>query len=101
PPHHPTYTLSLHDALPISCPTVGRLRGMRRRPCTISGQFLTHLRFKPRKCSSFLTPKIGTGRALTPVCCSHGSRLPPDSPSFPLDRKSTRLNSSHVKISYA
>src|SRR6266700_7202262 len=48
------YTLSLHDALPISC----------------------------------------SARSPTSQC-------PPGTSSCPGDRKSTRLNSSHVKISYA
>src|SRR5436309_7802276 len=55
------YTLSLHDALPISA-SPGRLS---------------------------LIPTA----ASTPRCCA-GS-------CAPTDRKSTRLNSSHVKISYA
>src|SRR5690606_41767139 len=52
------YTLSLHDALPISCPG---------------------------------TAPSGPG---TSTAC-------PARPSDASDRKSTRLNSSHVKISYA
>src|SRR5437870_11517449 len=55
------YTLSLHDALPIS----------RRHP-----------------------PARRVGRLLS-------SNKNPPRPKHPLDRKSTRLNSSHVAISYA
>src|SRR5205814_9596779 len=44
-----------------------------------------------------------------PTACAAGSvgpvtssiRQPPPSPSAPIDRKSTRLNSSHLGISYA
>src|SRR6266496_4695378 len=58
------YTLSLHDALPISI--VGR--GLGRRP--------------------------RRDRAVR-------ARRPADVPADDRDRKSTRLNSSHVEISYA
>src|SRR5690349_23199953 len=68
------YTLSLHDALPICAPAqIG---------------------------SAPLIPKIA---ALTSTAASR----PPSAPSIVLpglttgDRKSTRLNSSHVEISYA
>src|SRR5690606_41594991 len=76
------YNLSLHDALPISCalPPSGmsrrgrwRARAPDRRPCGL-----------PSLCR---TP-------------AGGPRLHPDS-LVGEDRKSTRLNSSHVKISYA
>src|SRR5690606_9312743 len=48
----------------------------------------------------------GAGRAArTPGAagtgCGTGTAAPPGGPERPLDRKSTRLNSSHVKISYA
>src|SRR5438874_6893084 len=56
------YTLSLHDALPISTA---------RSPST---------------CRPSLTPPSDTSRPL---------------PTATTDRKSTRLNSSHVEISYA
>src|SRR5438874_7063379 len=61
------YTLSLHDALPISdtCPVFEKLSI--RRPDD---------------------PAAGAG-------------LPHNTSSFLQDRKSTRLNSSHVEISYA
>src|SRR5436305_7205291 len=62
------YTLSLHDALPISSPAM-------------TGRFSA----------------ICTG------CCSASAEdwLTPVSISDKKDRKSTRLNSSHVRISYA
>src|SRR5690625_6250739 len=63
------YTLSLHDALPISTP-----------------------------CPSRCTPPIfkRNGTSLSPSTIRHGVREVPFR-----DRKSTRLNSSHVAISYA
>src|SRR2546426_3152877 len=63
------YTLSLHDALPISC------RWCCETPVT-------------RTTSSSQTPTRSTFR---PTCRPCASR----------DRKSTRLNSSHLVISYA
>src|SRR2546426_10034622 len=61
------YTLSLHDALPISC--------------------------TPVRCAC--TPQCGT---VSFRCSTSGF---PTSPSIGRDRKSTRLNSSHLVISYA
>src|SRR5690606_41563403 len=76
-------TLSLHDALPISArvelrrrlrhPLVGRARGARRLP---------------RRSDA------ADRRARAPRVARHGA-------GAAADRKSTRLNSSHVKISYA
>src|SRR5690606_42065387 len=68
------YTLSLHDALPIS-----RSRAARSTCCATSSSALKVA--EPRSNWSTSTP--GTFRADEE------------------DRKSTRLNSSHVKISYA
>src|SRR2546422_5972057 len=82
------YTLSLHDALPISgdgrtgCaadmaggrPHAGRLRGGRIYCCR-AGVFCLRLVFSPASHKSFVAEI--------------------------LDRKSTRLNSSHGYISYA
>src|SRR5690625_7426223 len=64
------YTLSLHDALPISVPAAlhVRQRGVPGSP--------------GRACRGLLRDRLA-GRQLLP------------------DRKSTRLNSSHVAISYA
>src|SRR5690606_41520142 len=69
------YTLSLHDALPIS----GERRAVRRRdrPLRRDGRPVRHRRRRHQ------------GR---PRQEDHGGGR---------DRKSTRLNSSHVKISYA
>src|SRR5256885_13212303 len=67
------YTLSLHDALPI-CP--GRLRGRLR-----------------------LGSRVQPG--LPPRMRRATGRLAPPGPLDRGDRKSTRLNSSHLVISYA
>src|SRR5207302_2316213 len=69
------YTLSLHDALPIFRGGRGTSRAHRSSPSTRRGDH-------PRR------PRVG---ALSGRSRSRRRR----------DRKSTRLNSSHVKISYA
>src|SRR5690606_42125108 len=80
------YTLSLHDALPISCSTTMSPNGgpgWPRRPSA-------------RRCSrsvSFFKSSNSCSASATGNICA----TPPATP----DRKSTRLNSSHVKISYA
>src|SRR5690606_41954915 len=67
------YTLSLHDALPIShCPRV----------------------------AEGVLPRQAGLPALCPACERTLSERGPRAP-VGTDRKSTRLNSSHVKISYA
>src|SRR3712207_7924694 len=70
------YTLSLHDALPI-WPARGHL--------PVLGACLRERRYDPSTC----TPDgcIPQGKSLSGPCG--------------LDRKSTRLNSSHANISYA
>src|SRR5947199_7928298 len=74
PPTTEIYTLSLHDALPIY---------LRRRPVATHVQRggrrvrRRHHRLQPRRCRLYL---LRAG---------------------PRDRKSTRLNSSHLGISYA
>src|SRR5690606_40529970 len=74
------YTLSLHDALPISTLPAnhpGDPPGCRPKTSLTKG------------------PPQDAGRIPTPDPRAAGSS------SLHLDRKSTRLNSSHVKISYA
>src|SRR3712207_7065501 len=70
------YTLSLHDALPISFPLLLAALSSRLRP----------LRLPPRALRPPLLPPRPGRRPCVPL-----------SP----DRKSTRLNSSHANISYA
>src|SRR5690349_23084955 len=74
------YTLSLHDALPIWS-------------VTLSGDLYSLM---SRRISLSLPPKRYSASALA------SSVLPtPVGPTKKRDRKSTRLNSSHVEISYA
>src|SRR5690606_41891616 len=90
--HHPappsTHTLSLHDALPIcrSAPLATHLGYLRREGVTRDGEKARL--FGPA--GDDIDPKGFTERCEDD---RHHFRF--------IDRKSTRLNSSHVKISYA
>src|SRR5690606_41067271 len=92
PPAPPeTYTLSLHDALPISGEGLqgpgfqGRQGSQRRRQLRQTAN--TGGEHPLRRVLSFFSSD-----SLNESSGRHGARE---------DRKSTRLNSSHVKISYA
>src|SRR5207249_10905456 len=94
PPPHP-YPLSLHDALPISCPSPAR-------PEPPSS------RMRLRTPGSSATPPTAPPRDESRFrfwwrmeCTAAQPRLTPFSTKTERDRKSTRLNSSHVSISYA
>src|SRR5207249_5615821 len=96
PPSTVLFTLSLHDALPI-------LRSWARAPAPHSTPPLCDDggRFRPRKRGGLTSPTL--------ACVEHrqSSALPAALVSSKtgdvrrIDRKSTRLNSSHVSISYA
>src|SRR5207302_8668377 len=77
PPTTEIYTLSLHDALPISEDAEAAVR-----PENVIPRVASHLRM------------IGERDDWAPIWISLYK-------ANALDRKSTRLNSSHVKISYA
>src|SRR5204862_7911105 len=85
------YSLSLHDALPIWC--------LRRRA-------LAQGRFMDGGGAQALRRAAARRGALDPDAGDAGARRDARlggtaSSSTPKDRKSTRLNSSHVEISYA
>src|SRR5690606_42070913 len=83
------YTLSLHDALPI----LAALAGAGDRPITAMVRRVSAL-------GENNTVNLEWGAPLPGVPC--GSGYPYRAVGTPgRDRKSTRLNSSHVKISYA
>src|SRR5690606_40026078 len=91
-------TLSLHDALPIFPGTVGAA------PMQNIGAYGVEIR---EVISSVEAVEIKTGelRTFTPEQCAFGYRESVFKQhlkdQYFIDRKSTRLNSSHVKISYA
>src|SRR2546430_6608331 len=91
------YTLSLHDALPISSPPRRGSRRRRRGPCRPRCS-PAGCRSPRRKCRARRCPSPGAtarGWRRGPGCSAGGPRRPRR------DRKSTRLNSSHSQISYA
>src|SRR5207249_10209028 len=81
------YTLSLHDALPISDPRGLMARSVSRR----------------RALSILTRRRSGSTPPVTTCSTSRRSISAPESHCgcARADRKSTRLNSSHVSISYA
>src|SRR5688500_19304154 len=83
PPPTSTYPLSLHDALPISCQLAG----------------LTLIEPTPCMNSAILSTPSGVAENQVSLSCSISSTS--SLVVFTLDRKSTRLNSSHLVISYA
>src|SRR5206468_10798654 len=95
PPSH-TSTLSLHDALPIFALSpvfigvqalLGRVPSA-RRPLTDLGW-------------SFLRLLVAFSYVVALVALVGGASRPLAALYLPVDRKSTRLNSSHDQISYA
>src|SRR5690606_41886824 len=80
------YTLSLHDALPISGSRPFRSR---------------HLASLAREHRSVSPPLEDVPPPLQSLIRRGMAKRPADRPASTEDRKSTRLNSSHVKISYA
>src|SRR5690606_41072303 len=94
------HTLSLHDALPI-CPHLSmRRRGSGRdrvacRPTGIPAATQTQLDDRYR-----ISSRHDEMTHLDPLAVAERRDIPHLAPRG-RDRKSTRLNSSHVKISYA
>src|SRR5207249_9420288 len=101
PPSPPSIpTLSLHDALPIYEDRVHFHHHLFRRA---HGHF--HLLAPPRRfsrCHRFVDHQVQTARLQTwRVVLRKEERFPDVRLHRAEDRKSTRLNSSHVSISYA
>src|SRR5690606_40976001 len=88
PPHTGIYTLSLHDALPILPAPEPRLRSSNRTQPP-AAPILILLRKQPQR------------ESLLPGSIEADDEPRVDQFDAAQDRKSTRLNSSHVKISYA
>src|SRR5207302_11389024 len=81
------YTLSLHDALPIFA-AAGKTVAV--GPPTVE---------KAKAALAATEKALAAAKAEAEK--AEQAATHPDDPKFALDRKSTRLNSSHVKISYA
>src|SRR5690606_41610111 len=92
----PIYRLSLHDALPISdqagAAAIGRSRADRRANIHVAAQ--------PVPGPAGRAARLAAGHAVL-VGIAGRPAARPAAGRTPGDRKSTRLNSSHVKISYA
>src|SRR5690606_39992890 len=84
-----TYTLSLHDALPIS--------HHRQGPATQVNIQFAHAVWQQSDLLSLSQLHLERQQLPEPVLALSVKVLQPEA----RDRKSTRLNSSHVKISYA
>src|SRR5690606_41403050 len=92
-------TLSLHDALPISRPACGASVAYEREPPERVRHVEARLpRRRPRDRHVALP---GLRRAVRTLDAEHVEAPHVAWPRRQRDRKSTRLNSSHVKISYA
>src|SRR5207249_10773017 len=92
----PIHTLSLHDALPI-CPWRRPLAPQNLRPPSASPRSATQ-RTASTEWEEDRRPRLWRGRGKRLSRRRHSDYRPPQSRQ---DRKSTRLNSSHVSISYA
>src|SRR5690606_40092966 len=104
PPSPHLYTLSLHDALPISIPTLVYITSCQLAKCW--QQIPTCHRFI--RLTSWLDTwsfydkwNSNTAFIQRPFSTSKGGIPHRFFKNIGVDRKSTRLNSSHVKISYA
>src|SRR5690606_41864028 len=100
PPPNPTlHPPSLHDALPIYLERedrgLGLLVGLPPRGYPAPDRPLHPLFRRRRLVRHRLLPAAGAGAHLRPPAVQGNDR------HQRIDRKSTRLNSSHVKISYA
>src|SRR5699024_12744657 len=99
--HRPTYTstLSLHDALPISYLFLPKAGGRAAR-----GPGWSHFSrwIWPSRGTAFSSPLTAE---MKPITAQIKQKMPHSQPmqgiKLSRDRKSTRLNSSHVSISYA
>src|SRR5699024_12325483 len=86
------YTLSLHDALPISNPSAFTATGTHTIYVRLDYDWNEIGLTKEEDCFDIMSFE---------VIVSSAPELPDDPIELEVDRKSTRLNSSHVSISYA
>src|SRR5205814_8778570 len=95
---HRTYTLSLHDALPISSPVASAQVKSALLFAALTGQVPVTIRepYHSRDHTERLFAHLGLG-----IHERDGAIVFEPSHRSTIDRKSTRLNSSHLGISYA
>src|SRR5207253_11294891 len=97
PPTPQSYTLSLHDALPIfgQAQAIGEIEAVEALRAVLDLSVRQHL-VSDVPLGVFLSGGIDSSTVAAYAARHFGGRLKTFS-----DRKSTRLNSSHVAISYA
>src|SRR5690606_41248907 len=93
------YTLSLHDALPILLATASALPKQRLKDALAKGAVWLRRGAREQRLRR-ATKTLLAGDRLALYYDPALLALVPPAPTL-IDRKSTRLNSSHVKISYA
>src|SRR5699024_12236188 len=100
-PTSPIYPLSLHDALPIfdmrKAFFLGRAYIAFGQLCHVHGQDLLETHAQAHDLES---PGVGISRAIPVFKGCNATCFIHDIVAWLQDRKSTRLNSSHVSISY-
>src|SRR5207247_10460128 len=96
PPTPPISTLSLHDALPISCSSMARFRFTPSEPTAASAAMPRMM--EQEKSRSRLRLVRLSRHAIVHV---HAEKMCANELVLRGDRKSTRLNSSHEWSSYA
>src|SRR5690606_40578681 len=95
------YTPSLHDALPISVKDLKSKQIDALVTAPLNKNNINHADFKFIGHTEYLTAAFGNSKSLM-FLVTEDMRVGLVTAHMPLkDRKSTRLNSSHVKISYA
>src|SRR5690606_40361024 len=99
PTTSPTYILSLHDALPISLMLWNKAGGRVVQGLVNRRRAESALIFRGVYPDGVVV--IGTGPVSSPTYGDPETIRGYQRQLAELDRKSTRLNSSHVKISYA
>src|SRR5690606_41593072 len=97
PPSTQTYPLSLHDALPILSPRLPDGVILAGDSGSVAAWYALHLQLRPGMLAS-LSGTLATMGSAVPYALA-AKLAHPERPV--IDRKSTRLNSSHVKTSYA
>src|SRR5690606_41893940 len=101
PPPTATYTLSLHDALPIYEPDLERAERRGDHDAALVGELGEAEDRQERRVLERDDELVDEVRRHDLERLRHHDAAHRRAPAEAEDRKSTRLNSSHVKISYA